>query len=281
MTTQQMQRAGINGRELEFTVRGAGEPVILIHGSHVADAFAPVLADPALIGQYRLISYHRCGFAGSAHPDGPVSIAQQAADCRALMRHLGIGRAHIVGHSYGGVITLQLALDFPDAVRSLALLEPALLAVPSAGEFMEAMGPVLQVYESGDKAGAVDAFLQAVCGPNYRSAVEAVLPPGAFDQAMADADTFFRIEMPALQQWSFTPEEARRIVQPVLAVLGADSEAVWPGFGEGHRLLREWLPDAEAFVLPNATHLLQMQNPRGLAEALAGFFSRHPLPGYD
>jgi len=39
-----------------------------------------------------------------------------------------------------------------------------------------------------------------------------------------------------------------------------------------------WLPQAEPFILPGATHALQMQNPRGMAEALAGFFARHPLP---
>jgi len=76
--------------------------------------------------------------------------------------------AHVVGHSYGGAIALQLVLDAPDAVRSLALLEPALLIVPSAQQFMEALGPVLQMYEAGNKMEAVDGFLQTVMGPEYR-----------------------------------------------------------------------------------------------------------------
>jgi pimeloyl-ACP methyl ester carboxylesterase len=132
------------------------------------------------------------------------------------------------------------------------------------------------MYETGDKAGAVDAFPEAVCGAGYRAALDRVLP-GGFAQAVTDADTFFRIEMPALQEWSFAREAAGRITQPVLAVLGADSDAVWPGFGEGHRLLREWLPQAEPLVIPGATHSLQMQNPRGVAAGLAAFFARHPL----
>ena len=61
----------------------------------------------------------------------------------------------------------------------------------------------------------------------------------------------------------------------VLAVLGAKSG---PMFVEGHALVRQWIPQSEAFVLPGATHTLQMENPRGLAEALTGFFARHPLP---
>jgi hypothetical protein len=43
-----MDRARIDGRELEYEVRGAGEPVVLVHGSHIADAFAPMLAAPSL-----------------------------------------------------------------------------------------------------------------------------------------------------------------------------------------------------------------------------------------
>jgi len=69
----------------------------------------------------------------------------------------------------------------------------------------------------------------------------------------------------------------RRLPQPVLAVLGAESEALWPRFGETHRLLLDWLPHAEGFVLPGATHAMQLQNPRGLAEALAAFWAHHPL----
>ena len=236
-----MNRAQIDGRALEYEVRGAGEPVVLVHGSHIADAFAPLLAESVLTERYRLILYHRRGFAGSTHPDGPLSIAQQATDCRALMQHLGVPCAHVVGHSYGGTIALQLALDAPEAVHSLALLEPPLLTVPSAPQFLEALGPVLQMYETGNKTGAVDSFLRAVVGPEYRSVLDRVLP-GAFAQATTDADTFFRIELPALEQWSFTQVEAGRITQPILAVLGGDSHTLWPGWIEVHQLMQAWLP---------------------------------------
>jgi pimeloyl-ACP methyl ester carboxylesterase len=272
-----MNRAQIDGRELEYEVRGAGEPVVLVHGAHIADAFAPLLAEPVLAEQYRLILYHRRGFAGSTPPDGPLSIAQHATDCRDLMHHLGVQCAHVVGHSSGGVIALQLALDAPEAVHSLALLEPALLTVPSAPQFVDAMGPVLQMYEAGNKTGAVDSFLQAVVGPEYRSVLDRVLP-GAFAQAVADADAFFRIELPAVQQWSFTQADAGRITQPVLTVLGADSHTLWPGWIEVHQRVQAWLPQAEAFVLEGATHGLQIINPKGMAAGLVDFFARHPLP---
>src|SRR5712691_9717651 len=272
--TSAPQRVSIDATVLEYWVVGVGVPVVLIHGSIIADAFAPLLLEPALTGSYRLVSYHRRGFAGSTHPDRPLSIAEQAADCRALLGTLGIDRAHVVGHSYGGVIALQLALDAPEIVHSLALLEPALFGVPSGPQLLEAMGPLAGLYQAGDKAGAIDAFERAVIGPDYRASLDEVIP-GGFDQAVADADTFFTQELPALTEWRFTREDALRITQPVLAMLGADSPSLWPGFKEGHDLVRAWLPQAEGLVLEATTHGLQMQNPHGAAAALAAFFARH------
>src|SRR6184192_313331 len=107
-----MQRAKLNGFELEYEVQGTGEPVVFVHGSHVAEAHRCLMSDRAL-KDFRLIRYHRRGFAGSTHPDGALSIQEQAADCAALLRLLEVGRAHVVGHSYGGAISLQLALDAP------------------------------------------------------------------------------------------------------------------------------------------------------------------------
>jgi pimeloyl-ACP methyl ester carboxylesterase len=157
----------------------------------------------------------------------------------------------------------------------LVVLEPALLMVPSGEQFAAALGPVGAAYEAGDKAAAVDGFLQvALENSDYRTTIDPLLPAGWFEQVVADADTFFQVELPSVGAWPFDEATARRITQPVLAVLGADSG---PMFAEGHALVRQWLPQAEAFVLPGATHTLQLQNPSGLAEALAGFFARHPL----
>jgi pimeloyl-ACP methyl ester carboxylesterase len=79
MTQRRMDRAALEGIELEYEIRGAGEPVVLIHPGHFADWFAPLLAEPALTDRYRLLSYHRVGCAGTSHVAGPVSLAQQAA----------------------------------------------------------------------------------------------------------------------------------------------------------------------------------------------------------
>src|SRR5262245_2131953 len=192
------------------------------------------------------------------------------------MRHLGIERAHVVGHSSSANIALQLALDASDAAHTLALLEPALMNVPSAQTSREFVATAIQSYHAGDSAGAVDIFLQGVCGPGYRDVLELELP-GSFDQYVADAGTFFGKELPALLQWSFTREDASRITQPALAVIGEKSKEVSPIWGERQELLLTWLPNVEPFVLSNAGHLLQVQNPRGMAEGLAAFFTRHPI----
>jgi len=276
MSGKPMQRARVDGAELEFEVTGAGEPVLLIHGALIAEAYTPLCAEAAL-HSYRLVRYHRRGYAGSSPVRAPFSLAQQAADCGALLRHLGIERAHVVGHSSGGVIALRLALDAPEVVHSLILLEPALLDVPSGALVAETLGPVLERYGVGDKEGAADSFLRWAIGPDYRAWLDRLIP-GAFQQLVGDADTFFGVELPSMQEWRFTREDARQITRPVLGVLGAESASIWPGWNEVQERLREWLPQTEPFVLAGANHALEERDPRGVAEAMAPFLARHPVP---
>jgi pimeloyl-ACP methyl ester carboxylesterase len=271
-----MHLAEIDGLALQYEVQGDGEPVLLIHPGIFADWFAPLFREPALASKYRLVRYHRVGCGGSSRTLGPLSLAQHAAHGRALLRHLGISRAHIVGHSSSGNVALQVAMDAPDVVQSLAVLEPALMSVPSATTSRAFVGEAVQRYRAGDRAGAIDIFLRGTCGPGYRAVLDRSLP-NAYEQAVADADSFFQQELPALQQWSFGPNDARRISQPVLAVVGARSLEFDPIWGERHDLLLKWLPDVEPFVVPNATHLLEVENPSAVAQALAGFLARHPL----
>jgi pimeloyl-ACP methyl ester carboxylesterase len=271
-----MDRAALPDIELEYAVRGDGEPVLLIHPGIFADWLTPLFAEPVLASHYRFVHYHRVGCAGSSHVAGPVSLSRQATHARSLLQHLGVSRAHVVGHSSSGNVALQLALDFPDVVQSLAILEPALMSVPSAATSRVFVGTAVERYRGGDAAGAIDTFLRGTCGPDYRAALDQALP-GAFNRYVADAETFFAQEFPALQQWSFRREDAARVGQPVLAVVGARSLEQDPIWGERHQLLLDWLPNVEPFVLPDATHLLQLTNPHGMATALAAFFARHPI----
>jgi pimeloyl-ACP methyl ester carboxylesterase len=277
--------ATVDGIQLQYSTRGAGEPVVFVHAGVFADWFNPLIAERALTDRYRIVSYHRVGYAGSTRLSGPVTLVQQAEHLRALLRHLGIARAHFVGHSSGGNIALQLALDAPEMVATIALLEPAVMVPPTASASTETAAPsarafvpaAIAQFRTGDKAGAIDRFMRGVAGADYRAAVDARLP-GAFAQAIADAETFFGQELPAVQQWQFTRTEAKRISQPVLAVMGEKSASVSPVWPQRQALLLEWLPNVEGFTLPGATHLLHVENPRGMADRLVTFFTRHGLP---
>ena len=266
-----MERALLDGMELEYELKGFGEPVVLIHWGICAKWAEPLLVEPALADQYALLRYHRAGFGGSDRIHGPISMAAHAEHCRRLMQLLGIEQAHVAGHSSSAVIALQLALDYPDAVRSLVLMEPA-RPIPETEEqaafIREFVAPAVDRYRAGDKAGAVDTFAQGVFGPTYSDALERGLP-GFVEEAIADADAFFAQELPALQQWTFSEVEASRIAQPVLAVLGENTVATFPPRLE---LLLSWLPHVESFELPGASHLLHLQNAKGMAEAMASFF---------
>lgn len=269
-----MHRAALENATLEYEDSGAGDPIVFIHGACIADAFRPLVAQPALAG-YRRITYRRRGYAGSSRPEGFVSLRDQALDCLDLLRYLGIPRAHLVGHSWGGAAALQLALEAPDAVHSLALLEPALMTGTSAAAYRESLRRGVQSFRESGGAVAVHELLQARW-PGYRAGLEQALP-GAFDQAVTDASAAFETELPALLDWTFTEDEARRIGQPVLSVLGERSAALSPRFAEAHDFLLDTLPNAEGYVLPKAHHFLQVENPHDMAGALAAFYARHPL----
>jgi benzoate-CoA ligase family protein len=268
-----MERAVVNGVELEYELQGTGDPVLFIHGSHIADSYMALLAQPALRDEFMLIRYHRRGYLGSAAPMGQVSLADQAADASALLAHLHVAAAHVVGHSFGGSIALQLALDDPDHVHSLVLLEAALLTVPGGAAVIDLVSVAGQHYREGDWDLAEDLFLGS---PEERESVARNVP-GGLEQALRDMDTYFEVEAPAHERWHFTGAEGRRVTQPVLWVQGANSSALYE---QCRDLVTEWMPQTKRVVLAGATHLLHMQQPAGAAQLLADFFARHRIgPG--
>jgi pimeloyl-ACP methyl ester carboxylesterase len=192
------------------------------------------------------------------------------------MRHLGIDRAHIVGHSYGGTIGLQLALASPASVHSLALLEPALFVGASAGGYRASLLAAQARYREAGGAVILHEFL-AARWPGYRQPFDALLP-GALDQGASDAGTCFEHELPGLLAWRFGEAEANRVHQPTLSILGGENDAPGSRFTDTHQDLLSWLPNIEGAVLPGATHFLQAQDPAGVATILADFWRRHPMP---
>jgi pimeloyl-ACP methyl ester carboxylesterase len=265
----------VNDVQLEYEVTGSGEPVLLI-SPVLADGFVPLLSEPALADRYQLIRYHKRGWVGSTHTPPPVSIADHAADAAALLDHLDLPHAHVAGHSSGAAVAAQLALDHPESVHTLILLELALLSVPSGEAFLEQASPAFEAYASGDHSRALAMFMTTVSGLEW-TACRALLEdriPGAVAQAVEDADTFFGVELPALTEWEFGPQQAAAIDRPVLSVLGSETLPLWLEVAE---FLRSALPQVEELTVDGVGHLLHIQSPEPVARGMAEFVERNAM----
>jgi pimeloyl-ACP methyl ester carboxylesterase len=269
-------RVSVDRVSLEYEITGQGEPVLLIHGMLIANGFVMMMDDPALAGRYRFVTYHRQGYHGSGRALAPPSIVRMAEDAAGLIRHLGIERVHVLGHSLGGTIALQLALTAPELVATLVVQEPPLPTEASAPEYKEAILRADDAFKTGRLSGIVDALLAVRFGAGYRDYLDKNVP-GGFEAGVAHAHTAINIDLPSLIGWQFGEDEARRITQPVLAVLGGDSAMLTAFAAEAHEDLLRWLPNVQGYVLPGTTHAMHFQNPHGMAVALAEFLARHPL----
>jgi pimeloyl-ACP methyl ester carboxylesterase len=265
-----MDRVEFDDVQVDFEVRGEGEHVVLVHASAFVSWYTPLVER---LADHSTVTYRRHIRRPAGGSYRPLSAAEDAATCARLLEHLGWPTAHIVGHSYGALVALQMALDTPDRVASVALLEPAARGISSSDAIAAALQPVIGAYRAGDTAAAIDGFLRHVCGDDYQATLQRVVP-GAFAEALAEADLFFQAEMAAVQQFAFGPDDASRITQPVLNVVGAHSV---PRFIEGNALVQSWFPGAERLTIPAAGHLLMIQNPTDVAGGLKDYFSRHPI----
>lgn len=267
-------RVDVEGGQLAVEDEGRGEAVLFVAGGLIADAFAPLCAQPAVARGRRLLRPHRRGYGRTALP-GAASIARDAADCHAVLDALGIERAHLVGWSHGGTVALQAALDRPGAVASLTLLEPALFTVPAAAELGAALQPAALAWAEGDRDRALDLFHAPLWGPDWRPRLEAAIP-GGVAQLERDAGTLFEADLPALGAWAAAGVDVRSLAVPVLMV-GGDAG------GELMEQLREqveaWLPPTETVTLPGADHSFPVTRAADLAGPLAGFLDRHALAG--
>lgn len=271
-----MQTAHLGDIDLEFENTGSGEPTLFI-SPVLADGFLPLLRHPRLMESYQLVHYHRRGWVGSTRTSGPVSIQDHVVDAAALLDHLGISRVHVVGHSSGAAVAAQLALQHPDTVHSLTLLELSLFSLPNGQEFLASAGPVFEIYEDGDHEHAFAAFMSAVSGLDWDTCRETLESrvPGLVDQSIKDADTFFGIELPSLAAWTFDAGQAATIGQPTLSMLGSETQPVWV---EVAAFLRANLADVEEVEIEGVGHLLHLQRPDPVAASISDFLSAHPMP---
>ncbi len=111
----------INGVTVHFEVQGSGETVLFIHGLGSSARDWKLQVDH-FSSNYRVVTYDVRGHGASAKPTGPYTMMLFAQDAKALLDHLGVPSAHIVGISMGGMIAFQLAVDHPSSIRSMVIV---------------------------------------------------------------------------------------------------------------------------------------------------------------
>lgn len=152
-----MPNATVNGVEIDYEISGSGVPALFIHGGFGGPGTTLVAqnrndADLLPADKVMTISYDRRGAGQSEYNLSHYTVADLAADARALLAHLGIDRSIIVGSSMGGMVAQQYALDYPQHVEALALINTG-TNLMDATPFGPAMQEdVKQAAEVGDRA---------------------------------------------------------------------------------------------------------------------------------
>ncbi len=117
-------QAQLDGQSIHYVTAGSGPAVLLLHGFPQTHAMWHAVA-PALAEHFTVVASDLRGYGQSGKPQGtsPYSFRHMAADQRALMQHLGHQQFHVVGHDRGGRTAHRLALDTPEAVSSLTVMD--------------------------------------------------------------------------------------------------------------------------------------------------------------
>jgi pimeloyl-ACP methyl ester carboxylesterase len=269
-----------DGDELEVWVIGEGAPVVFVHGGVMRDFLVPLADELTRRGDHQVIHYGRRGHGGRGLPAEATDIPGQMHDVLAILDALGIEKAHVAGHSFGGYIALELATRAPDRLLSAVLLEPLFGQVVRSAEGQEimravaerAMPAVAGQYTNGDRDGAVSAFYEATSRvTNAREPVERALPTGARELAVTDLATFLQVDWPAMGAWMAAPVPLPEATTPIVWIGSTDSGAV---FDESRAYLQEQLPGTTAYTIAHAGHYFPLLRPAETAAAVDEWLGR-------
>jgi pimeloyl-ACP methyl ester carboxylesterase len=252
--------------------RGEGAPVLFIQGTGLhGDGWLPQI--DALASSFDCIWFDNRGMSGS-QPIGEVklTVEQMAEDARAVLDHLEVERAHVVGHSLGGCIALQLALDVPERVRSLALL-----CTSSSGPGLVKMSPAMMWRGVrtmiGTRRSRRRAFLEMVLTPEAHAtadldALAEELAP-VFGHDLAEQPPVVMKQVRAMSRWDVTDRLGELEGLPTL-VLGAGHDVIArPPLVD---LLAEGMAHARVERWPAAAHGVTVTQADHINVLLSGFF---------
>jgi 3-oxoadipate enol-lactonase len=246
-----------DGGELRYSIAGTGESVVLIHGLGL-DAAMWDAQWPAVQREFRAIRYDVRGFGDSSIPVGPYS---NSDDLLGLLDFLDARPAHVVGLSMGGRLALRFALDQPDAVKSLTLIDPALEGIRWSESWSRQMAPILAA--AGDIHAARQLWLaHELFAPARRDPQVAAALAAMVDRYSVwhwrNTDPVRRSASPAIQCLA-------SVACPTLVILG---ELDLPDFREIAQRLAAEIPGAALHTIADTGHMANMEAPAAVNDLL-------------
>jgi pimeloyl-ACP methyl ester carboxylesterase len=275
-----MSTADYQGISVHFSDTGTGVPVVLLHAGASSGAQWKGVV-PLLGQQYRTIAPDLIGFGQTASWPGPDDLTHdaQAGLVSTVLNAVGVGFVHVVGHSYGGATALRFALQDPQRVRSLALIEPQVAPILlQAGEqalwqeYRSFAQRFIDLARQGDEELAWTTFIDVRNGP------------GSWKKLPAQARTrFLRITNQLIDAFASNLgnptclDDCRAISAPTLIVCGGATTAPDRRVTE---ILREAISNSQYVVIPEAGHMSPLTHPGEVAKLLLGHLSRPTQPAW-
>lgn len=275
----------VEGIRLHYISRGAGRPVVFLHGGILSCCDFERAAEIVAGQGYRAIALDRPGYGHSGRPAGPVSVDRQAELIHAALKQLGVDRPILVGHSWSGVLVLTYALQFPDDVTGIVALSAAMYKEGYPAEngdpvsrlaTMPIIGSLLlhTLLRSPLGIRMTDGMLRQTFAPEpipagYREDVHALwLRPKQFRANREDILAF----PPAASKFSL---DYGSIKLPVVFAVGEDDP--FDVAAQAERLKRD-LPHAELVLLPEVAHMIPQNHPELVASLVHRLVSSKPGP---
>lgn len=244
-----------NGICLYYELHGPEDgPVLVLNNGLLMNAAGSWMAQtPAFAAKYRVLQYDCRGQGQSDHPEEPYSMEQHADDLAALLRGLGIARAHVLGLSYGGEVAQAFALKYPSFVRSLVLADT-----------VSEVGPELRLIVEGWKASAVAGspdlfFLVTVAwnfSPAFIAARSAILQAARVRYKELDLPAVARL-CDAFLDVNFTAR-LHQVRVPTCIIVGQQDHLKGSGYAE---TLHQAIAGSQLKTLPGAGHAVSMESP--------------------
>lgn len=259
-----------NGISLSYELAGPESAPVVVFSNSLGTTLEMWDAQAhALAGRYRVLRYNTRGHGQSQVIDQPATIETLTDDLAGLLDGLGIGRAHIVGLSIGGMTAQMMGIRHPDKVLSLSLLATS-PHMPTRESWEERAAKV--------RAEGLDWLADGTMGRWFTAGFHAAHPQEVarqWAQFVATDRVGYAICCGAIAVMDLRPSLAA-IKAPTLIIAGSEDPAAPPAHAEE---IRSRVADAELLVLPHAAHLLAVEQPERVGAVLADFLDRQSHGG--